>query len=613
MTDVTSFRSILEQRDRAYIMELDWTAEKISEIQKQRGGSARRKIGDLSVPIIMPQIESAVAYQTGVFLTSYPIFGVAAPPKYQDQAIQLETIMGNHSQRFGWVRELIKTFRNGFKYNFAPVHVNWKKVPSKSIVTSTDARMAGLAQVISEQQQGNAIECIDPYNCIMDMMVPPAEYHERGSFFGWTKYMNRMELMRFVRSLDPTKTTNFKEAFESQYAGLNSGSADPKGYFVPQVNTQFNMRSIQPGSTNWMEYVGLEQQGQRRTIQYRGNYLVTKFICRALPSDFGKGGAGANTPTIYMGIIINWTHVIYVEEVISVDDTLPVFIMQPHEDGLGYQTHSMLDTALPFQDMSSALWNITLESKRRLVYDRLLYNPKFVNKEDIDTASSVARIPIRNATASTDINKVVMPIPYREDNAGNNLQMSEFISGMADQAVGQNKVDRGQFQKGNKTKTEFETTQGNSSSRQQLVSLTLEGQFMTPVKSTLKNNILLNQGGAELFNQDSGDVVKVDPAQLRSALLSFKMTDGILPTDKLFSPELLTVFLQTAQAMPVLMTEYDVMGMFVYWAKLKGANWLEDFKRDPQAQQQFLGNLKQTAQANASLPPEQTQQQPPQQ
>lgn len=324
MTDVTSFRSVLEQRDRAYIMELDFTAEKIAEIKRFQTGSARRKIADLSVPIIMPQIESAVAYQTGVFLTSYPVFGVAAPPQYEDQAMALETIMGNHSIRFGWVRELIKTFRNGFKYNFAPVYVNWKSVPTKSVVNGKDSSNAGLAKVILEQQQGNAIECIDPYNCIMDMMVPPAEYHERGSFFGWTRYVNRMELLRFMRGLDDTKTTCFKEALESQYGGLNSGASDPMGYFVPQINLQFNMRSTSPGSTNWLEYVGLQGRDGRKQIQYRGNYLLTNFICRALPSDFGKSGPGSNTPTIYRGVIINWEHVIYVEEVISIDDTLPV-------------------------------------------------------------------------------------------------------------------------------------------------------------------------------------------------------------------------------------------------------------------------------------------------
>jgi hypothetical protein len=315
--------------------------------------------------------------------------------------------------------------------------------------------------------------------------------------------------------------------------------------------------------------------------------------------NFGKQG---ETPTIYRGIIVNWSHVIYVEEIISPDDTLPVFIMQPNEDGLGYQTRSMLDTALPFQDMSSALWNITLESKRRMVFDRLFYNPKLVNKEDIDPASSVARIPLRNASANTDINKAVFQLPFRDDNAAANLGMSEAISGMADQAVGQNRVDRGQFQKGNKTKTEFETVQGNSNSRQQLSALTIEGQFMTPVKSTLKNNILLNQPTGEIFNPGEKKMVPIDPAALRDAILSFKMTDGLLPTDKLFSVELLTVFLQTAQAMPVVMTEYDVMGMFLYWAKLKGANWLDDFKRDQNQQQQFMQTLQQTT--AAQTPPD---------
>jgi hypothetical protein len=71
------------------------------------------------------------------------------------------------------------------------------------------------------------------------------------------------------------------------------------------------------------------------------------------------------------------------------------------------------------------------------------------------------------------------------------------------------------------------------------------------------------------------------------------------------NPQLLMVFLQTAQAMPVVMGEYDVMGMFMYWMKLKGAWWLEDFKRTPEQQANFQTMLKQTAQSQASVPPEQ--------
>jgi len=63
------------------------------------------------------------------------------------------------------------------------------------------------------------------------------------------------------------------------------------------------------------------------------------------------------------------------------------------------------------------------------------------------------------------------------------------------------------------------------------------------------------------------------------------------------------VFLQTAQALPATATEYDIMGMFVYWAKLQGATWLEDFKRDPQQQQKFLQTVQQTSAATAPPQP----------
>ena len=85
----------------------------------------------------------------------------------------------------------------------------------------------------------------------------------------------------------------------------------------------------------------------------------------------------------------------------------------------------------------------------------------------------------------------------------------------------------------------------------------------------------------------------------------------MLPSDKMMNPEVLMVLMQTAQAMPGIATEYDVMGMFMYWAKLQGATWLEDFKRDPQQQQQFLQTVQQTTAANTPPAPAQMAQAQP--
>ena len=137
----------------------------------------------------------------------------------------------------------------------------------------------------------------------------------------------------------------------------------------------------------------------------------------------------------------------------------------------------------------------------------------------------------------------------------------------------------------------------NSNSRQQLCALTIEHQFMTPVKEIVKANTLQYQQPGSILNREQRAVVDVDPVALRQAMLEFKLTDGQLPAEKMLNSNLLTVFLQTAQALPAVGTEYDVLGMFIYWAKLQGAYWLEDFKRSPEQQQQFLQTLQQTSAA----------------
>lgn len=594
-SSLSDFRTLLRYRDRAYQRQLNTTAEHVKAVRANMQGDAR-KLQDITVPIVMPQVESAVAYQAGVFLTSYPIFGVVSYPANMDAALQFETSLGDQSLKYGWARELMKIFRDGFKYNFGAAVVHWKKTPLKSIITDTRISAAGLAAIRDYSYGGNCIKRVDPYNCFMDMTVAPSQLHTDGEYFGWNELISRVKLKQLIAELDPQKTTSAKDAFESQFAGATMDGTDGMSYHNPEINQYLNMGSAALGGTNWGQWMGLPGSN-RGSIDYKNNYVLTHFYCRALPSDFGARG---NQVKIYHAIMVNWSTVIFAEELNVGYDILPAMVMQPYEDGLGYQTQSMLDNALPFQDMSSSLWNISLESKRRLIFDRLIYNPRLIDKKDIDAVSSVSRIPLRNANIGKDANvmgQAVYQIPYREDNSGTNIQMSEMISAMADQATGQNKVDRGQFQKGNKTKTEFQETMANSNSRQQLSALAIEHQFMNPVKEIIRSNTLQYQPAGKFLNRERREEVEVDPVKLRESILEFKMTDGLLPADKMLNSELLTVFMQTAQAIPAVQTEYDIMGMFMYWAKLRGAYWLEDFKRDPAQQQAALQTMQQTAAA----------------
>lgn len=601
--ELGELRTRLEYRDRAYQRQLAVTADDLKHLKSCMASNVKRRPPALEVPIVMPQIESATAYQAGVFLTSYPIFGVVGTPQNADAALQFESALGDQATKYGWARELIQSIRNGFKYNFGPTVVGWDSRPAWAVGTdrSTDPALAGRAQLTSHRYSGNRIKSIDPYNCFLDMVVSPSVLHSEGEFFGWQEMVSRIQLKRMLTDLDSSKTTHAREAMESTYMGVGAGSSYPLSYYRPSINQMMDIGSQLNTTDNWSVWVGLDS-ARKGDIEYKSHYMITHFYCRALPSDFGARG---NIPRCYHAIIVNWSHVIFVEELNVGYDLLPVMIATPNEDGLGYQTQSMVDNTLPYQDMSSSLWNITLEAQRRMVFDRLVYNPKLVDKESIDPASSVARIPLRNQAAArdgNDISKAVYQIPYRADGSQMGVQLSEMVSAMADEAAGQNKVDRGQFQKGNKTKTEFETTMGNSNSRQQLTALTLEHQFFQPMKEIVKANTLQFQPAGKILNRADRTEVQVDPIQLREAMLEFKITDGNLPAEKMLNSNLLTVFMQTAQALPGVATEYDVMGMFLYWAKLQGAYWLEDFKRNPEQQQQFLQTMAQTT--AAQTPPQ---------
>lgn len=590
-----NLRTMLMYRDKAYQRQLNVTAEHVKALRQNMTGNGRA-IQDMTVPIAMPQVESATAYQAGVFLTQHPIFGVVSDLAHIDQAKMFETALADQSIKYGWARELTKVLRNGFKYNFAPTVVEWKKTSLKKIVTRTDVDRAGKAGIESYSYGGNCIIACDPYNTFMDTLVPPANLHDCGEFFGHNLLVNRVQLMTLLRSLDATRTTSLREAYESKFTGVSTDATRGSVYYRPTVNPFIHMHNgMLSGGTDWLGYVGMRDKS--RGIQYKDAYVLTPFYCRARPEDFGGTG---NQLVTYKALIVNWEHVVYVEEMHVGYDGLPCFIAQPNEDGLGYQTQSLLDNAMPYQDMSSALWNINLQAKRRLVFDRLVYNPRMIDKKDIDAASSVSRIPLRNANLGRDsdnpIAKAVYQIPYRDvDSSG--LQMSQMIEQMADTATGQNRVDRGQFQKGNKTAAEFQTVMGNSNSRQQLTSITLEHQFFMPVKEVIRSNTLQYQPAGKLFSRETESMVEFDPVALREAVLEFKLTDGMLPADKMLSPELLQVFMQTAQAVPAMATEYDVLGMFLYWVKLQGATWVNDFKRNTDGQKQFLQTLQQTTAA----------------
>ena len=154
-----NIRGVLEQADKEYMRETDQTLEHSrAKLANTYGDSTRYQ--NIVVPLVKPIVEAAVTYQTSVFLTGNPIFGVVSDPAFIDEALQFQTILENQASRGGWVSELINHFRNGFKYNLAAMEVDWhrEKVPSLITDVGFSAKQAKPTETVWE---GNTLKNLD--------------------------------------------------------------------------------------------------------------------------------------------------------------------------------------------------------------------------------------------------------------------------------------------------------------------------------------------------------------------------------------------------------------------------------------------------------------------
>jgi hypothetical protein len=594
-----NMRDQMRRMDLAYIREGDQSEEQWRARLANRYGD-KSKYQNVTVPVVMPIVEAAVTYQASVFLTGHPIFGVVSNPINMDAALQMETVIEDQATRGGWVREFLLFFRDGFKYNISAIEVSWDRVVTSVLETDLgfSASQARPKEVIWE---GNCIRRRDPYNLVFDTRVPATEVYRRGEFAGFTELMSRIELKAFIAKLPDKIVDNIVAAFESGtgFSGNSIATGDGSswgGYYVPDINPD-SLLSIKNkrGDFNWSAWAGIA--GQDNKIQYKNMYEVTTLYAKILPSDFGMRVPSPNTPQVWKFIYVNHQILIYAERQTNAHGYLPMLFGQPLEDGLEYQTKSMVANVDPIQEITSALWNANIAARRRAISDRGIYDPSRITEKHINDPNSAAKIPVRPSAYGKPVSEAYYPIPFRDDQSGVAMQDTQVLLQFANVIAGQNPARQGQFVKGNKTLHEFQTVMSNANGRDQVCSMLYESQLFTPLKEIIKVNILQYQGGVSLFNREKEQVVSIDPVALRKAVMDFKVSDGLTPTDKLINGDTLQAALQVIGSSPQIAVAYNIGPLFSYFMKTQGAR-IQDFEKSSEqlAYEQALGQWQQLTQ-----------------
>lgn len=573
-----SLRSTLEGIDRTYMREKNYTTEQIrARLANARGDAT--KMQDPTVPVVMPQVEAALGYAVNVFLMGYPIFGVSSSPALAEAALMMETINAENSKTAGWIRQLIMFFRDGFKYNLHALECEWDQRTVPSFETSLTSPNS--AKPKSVVWNGNCIRRMDLYNTFWDPRCHPAEIHENGEFAGYIEAYSRVRMKQMMNNLFgrvPVKTVMAALESTPGGTGITTSGSGPFSYYIPLINPAPIQSSAAVRSFDWLSWA--TNVNPSNGIKYSNAYNVTKLYAKILPADFGMKVPEENTPQVWKFILVNSSVVLLAERQTNAHGFIPIVFGQPLEDGLDYQTKSFATNVSDYQDTASAMLAGYMASKRRLVGDRVLYDPLKIRAKDINSTNPAAKIPVRPAAYGKPLGEAVYPFPFRDEQTGSLLEGAQLMVKMADITNNQNPVQRGQFQKGNKTKHEFSDVMSHGNEKNQTMAMMTEQQVFVPVKEMIKLNILQYQKDGQIYNEKVRGPVAISTQTLRSTAVQFQVSDGMLPTDKIMSGEDFQAALNTIATAPAIGAGYNVPPMFSYLMKQRGAD-LTPFEKSP--------------------------------
>lgn len=584
-------------RDKIRVIDRAYACYVGTSDQSKADEKAAQIIDDSGVhfttPVVVSQVDSIVAFLSELYLSGYPIFPIVTPPEDAQFGEQLEAIVDDHSIRGRWPRQLNMTFRDGAKYNLCGVELEWAPIGTLN-VSKNNASVGSPPQPTLDVEQINRLRNMDMYNLFWDQLVDIPDVTEFGDYVGYNDLWTRGRIKQYISNLTKAgeTTMNVRQALESAQ-GANNDEVPRQHYWERPLISNFNILEDINMNTNWMAWALAQDSTDKDRIDYANKYLFTKTYARIVPSDHGLDVPEPNVPQIWKFVAINNSHIVHMKKVISAFDMFPILLGQYTEDGFRQQTKSVAEQQLAIQDATSELVNIRLNSARRSISDRAIYNPALIDPQDVNSRTPAPKIPVKQNLKGVDLNNAYRSIEFNDsgtarafDDIFPMLQLSEFMGGL-------NSARQGGFRSGNRTLGEFNEIMTNSDMRSRMIALSMEYQIFTPLKQQIKGNILLNMGSSskDLISNRNDRQIAINVEEIRSKLMEFKVADGYLPTSLLANTEVVQAAFNLLMQAPQLQAEYQLGPLFSHMMSLAGMRGLSKFQVPPEVVAQRRADL----------------------
>lgn len=489
---------------------------------------------DIVMPVVKQPVRKISNFLIDIFVSDpTPFEMVSGIPENADAVKQFNTVLEENAKTSKWARELVLFFKDLPKYNIGMMSCEWVETELSLISNASDITSSA-AKVTTASRAGNVLKRLDVYNTFYDTTVAASTVADQGDFIGYIEQYTSTRLHTYLANLKRTlgiKTLmNEKEIFNSNLS-MSSRWYRPKINTVDSVKEELTpMQQLFQGA-NGTAPVGTD--GKKPEMDPAGLHEIQILYVRLVPSVFGMDIPSKDQVTMLKLHILNWKALVAVEKITNAHNVFPVVMCQIDEEGIEDQVKSAAEMLMPNQNLQTKLYDARLKGLNRNINDRALYNSARIDKKHMESNNPSAKIPVKPNILNPGIEGAYKQIPFQDNLGTTMLNELGFLNQLSQRTSGLNDPQQGMFQKGNKTLGEFNEVMSNADDDLRTWAKLVETQAIAALKYIIKINTMQFQAATSVTTSGDGGVVAIDPLQLRSKAMEFKMADGLISKDTL--------------------------------------------------------------------------------
>lgn len=530
---------------------------------------------DIVVPYSYATAHTACTYMLHTFLGREPIFQVSSNNSRMIQnAHNMEVKLQYDCYHNRYAKHFWQFCMDQFVYGFGAKAVSWTTKQEYRSERVGNATQGMFAQILSAGNlpnvtrnlktvyEGNSITVVDPFSFFPDPRVPMTELSREGEFVFWRSEVARHKLQigeargnyAYTSNLGPLVGRELYEQGESNRDLLSGGSTDPAR-------------------------VGQERAKIDQFVQ------LHEGVCY-IPPDMQLPESG-DEPRLWFFTIANKRQIIQAIPYDYDHGLLPIAIAEPNKIGKLFGAPSDIDFSAPLQDVASWFVNSHIRNTQKAIHNTLVVDPAMVEMQDLKRGGEARVIRLKQAAYGQDVRMALNQLQITDVTRSHMTDMQLFLR-LADMITGINDNLRSvQNSGGRKTATEVRTAGESGASRLAARAQLVSAMAMqdTAMMMSLNNMQFLSQ---EFSYHMLGDEalrapITLQPDQLVGDFI-YPLNDGTLPLDRVALLDVWQQIFQVIATNPNVGMAFNIPKLFLYMAKLGGAQNVEDFLLNPNAQ-----------------------------